>query len=469
MKLQKLLLMKASLLLSLAGFAQKYTLQKCISTAINNNLQVQQSNINVKISEVNLKQSKDNRLPTINASTGQGLSFGRGIDPYTNTAINQQIGFNNLGISSGIVVFNGWQQLNTIRQQEHLLNADKMTVEANKENLTLNVILAYLQVLSNQELLVLANNQIEVTQTQIQKTQKLITAGILPETNLIDLKAQLANDELSAVNAKNNLADAKLSLLQLMNLSPKEPIEVEPIQVKDIVFYQTTTEEVYQKAIENQSFIKANQYRLSAAEKAIDIAKGIKYPVITFNTGLSTNYSSAARRSVASGEIVEANTGLYVPLNGSRFPVMVAQPQTTIENIGYFSQMALNRNFSFNFQVRIPILNAYNVRNRMNLANLNRENLLYTDKINRQQLRQNIEQAYNTMNAAFQRYGSIQKQVDAQTEAFLTAERKFDIGTINSMDYNLAKTNLDRAKLNLIQAKYDYLLRMRILDFYQNK
>lgn len=469
MKLQKLLLMKASLLLSLVGFAQKYTLSKCISTAITNNLQVQQSSINVKISEVNLKQSKDNRLPTINASTGQGLSFGRGIDPYTNAAVNQQIGFNNLGISSGVVVFNGWQQLNTIRQQEHLLNADKMTVEANKENLTLNVILAYLQVLSNQELLVLANNQIEVTQTQIQKTQKLITAGILPETNLIDLKAQLANDELTAVNAKNNLADAKLSLLQLMNLSPKEPLEVEPIEVKDIVFYQTTTEEVYKQALENQSFIKANQYRLSAAEKAIDIAKGIKYPVITFNTGLSTNYSSAARRSVVSGDIVEANTGLYVPLNGSRFPVMVAQPQTTVENIGYFSQMALNRNFSFNFQVRIPILNAYNVRNRMNLANLNRENLLYTDRVNRQQLRQNIEQAYNTMNAAFQRYGSIQKQVDAQTEAFLTAERKFDIGTINSMDYNLAKTNLDRAKLNLIQAKYDYLLRMRILDFYQNK
>ena len=469
MKLQKLMMVKVLILLSGEIFAQKFSLQQCIETAITNNLKIQQSGVEVKISEANLQQLHDNRLPVVNASTGQGMSFGRGIDPYTNVPINQQIGFNNIGINSSVTLFNGWQQVNAMKQQEYQITADKTNVKANKENVTLNVILAYLQVLSNQELVTLANSQVDVTQQQITKTEKLIKAGVLAETNLIDLKAQLANDELGVVNAKNNLSGANLTLMQWINLSPNEPIEVENLTLKDISLYHATAEEVFNQAKEGQSFLKVNEYRILAANKAIEVIKGIRYPVITFNVGLATNFSSAARRKVTQDEFSESNTGLYVPYNGGKLPVMGMEQKSTVENIPYFDQFELNRNLTFNLRLQIPILNGYNYRNRLSVAHLNRENLIFTDKINRQQLRQSIEQAYNNMSIAFQRYGSITKQVSALQEAFSVGEIKFNAGTINSLDYNITKSNLDRAKINLVQAKYDYLLRTRVLDFYQDR
>ena len=469
MKMHKMIMIKVLILLSGEIFAQKLSLQQCIEMAIANNLKIQQSNVDVKISEANLQQFHDNRLPVVNASMGQGMSFGRGIDPYTNTSINQQIGFNNVGIISSVTLFNGGQQINSMKQQEYQITADKTNVKANKENVTLNVILSYLQVLSNQELVTLADSQVDVTHQQITKTEKLIKAGVLAETNLIDLKAQLANDELGIVNAKNNLSGANLTLMQWMNLSPDEPIEVENLTLKEISLYYTTAEEVFNQAKEKQSFLKVNEYRILAANKAIEVIKGIRYPVVTFNVGLSTNFSSAARRNVVLNEFSESNTGLYVPYNGGKLPVMGVEQKTTVENIPYFDQFELNRNFSLNLRLQIPILNGYNYRNRLSIAHLNRENLIFADKINHQQLRQSIEQAYNNMTIAFQRYGSIMKQVSALQEAFSVGEIKFNAGTINSLDYNIIKSNLDRAKINLVQAKYDYLLRTRVLDFYQDK
>jgi len=313
------------MLLSGEIFAQKYSLQQCIETAISNNLKVQQSSVDMKISEASLQQIHDNRLPVVNASTGQGMSFGRGVDPYTNTSINQQIGYNNVGISSSLVLFNGWQQVNSIKQQEYQILAEKTNLKAIKENVTLNVILAYLQVLSNKELLVVANSQASVTKQQIEKTEKLIRAGVLAETNLIDLKVQLTNDELGIVNAKNNLSGANLTLLQWINLSPNEPIEVEPLTLNEINLFAPTAEEVYNQAKEKQSFLKVNEYRVLAANKAIEVIKGTRYPVVSFNLGLSTNYSSAAKRNVISEESTEMNTGLYVPVSGVNLPVMAIQ------------------------------------------------------------------------------------------------------------------------------------------------
>lgn len=469
MKLQKLILIKVLMLLSGEIFAQKYSLQQCIETAISNNLSVQKSNVDVRISEANLQQTYGNRLPVINANTTQGMSLGRGIDPYTNASINQQIGFSNFGISTGITLFNGWQQVNAIRQQEYNIVAEKTNVQANKELVMLNVILAYLQVLTNQELVALAKNQADVTKQQIDKTEKLIQAGVLPQINLIDLKAQFANDELGIVSAKNNLSGANLTLLQWMNLSTKTLLSVEPLPIQEINSYVSTAEDVYNEAKESQAFLKVNQYRILAANKAIEVIKGIRYPVVTFNLGLSTNYSSSAKKSIVLNEASETNTGLYVPFNGGVLPVLAMQPKTAIENIPYFNQIELNRNITFNLQIRIPILNGYSYRNRLSIAKLNRENLVFTDKINSQQLRQNIEQAYNNMNMAFEKYSSIIKQVAALQESFSVAQIKFNAGTINSLDYNITKSNLDKAAINLVQAKYDYLLRTKVLDFYQNR
>lgn len=469
MNRKTLFLIQALTLLSWQLFSQKYSLEQCIEIAITNNLRVMQSNIDVKISEANLRQAKDNRLPLINGNTGQGLSLGRGIDPYTNTSVNQQIWYNSISVNTGVIIFNGRQQINTIKQQEHQLDADRSSVEANKENVILNIILTYLQVLSNQELLNLATNQAFITQQQIQKTARLIEAGILPSTHLIDLKAQLANDNLGIVDAKNNLSNSKLTLVQWMNIPPNDNIEVENISTTDMTIYAEPIESIFNRAQETQSSLRVYEHKILAANKTIDIIKGTKYPTISFNIGLSSNFSSTAVKQISSGEVIESNTGLYVPSNGEKLPVLIAQSKTSIENIGYLDQIGLNKNFTFGFQLKIPILNAYAYRNRLSIAMLNRENLIYTDKINRQQLRQNIEQAYNAMKAAFDRYASLSNQVEALQAAFLAAEIKLNSGTINTTDYNIVKSNLDRAKINFIQAKYNYLLRLRVLDFYQNK
>lgn len=469
--------------LSMASFAsaqQKYSLQQCIDIGLRNNLQLQQQSLQIQNSHNILEQSKWQRYPTVNFNGGQGLQSGRNIDPFTNQFVEQTVNFSNFGLNTGINLFNGYQLKNTIRQNQLNLQATQKDIESNRNSLILNVATAYLNVLNNQEQLEFARRQAQTTQLQLERTEKLVKGGALPEINLYDIQSQLANDELSIINAQNSIEIAKLTLKQLLNLPASDDIDVELINLpapSSNQPYDATLEQVYQAALKYLPDMEAANLRIESAKTGVEIAKGAKWPSLTLGGGLSSAFSSAApkERFVGDGgesKVVDVPSQTrYVSYAGISVPVIekVTVPSGSVQQFGYLDQLNFNRNASLSLSLRVPIFNAYQAKYRIANAQIQQKNVELQSQIIRNQVRQTVEQAYYNMLNAAKRYDATARQVQSLELSFKAAEARLNAGALNAAEYNITKNNLDRARISLVQAKYDYIFRTKILDFYQSK
>jgi outer membrane protein len=453
-----------------------YSLQECMEIALANNLQVKQNQLQVETGMVNLNQSKFNKLPSLNGQLGQGYNAGRSIDPYTNNYADQSINSSQWSLGSSVIVYAGYQLQNNIKQQQLNLEAAKLDIASTRDQISLNVIVAYLQILNQEDMLSVGLHQKEITEIQIEKTTQLAQAGIVPERNVLDLKAQLANDELGVVNTKNSLQAARLSLLQLMNFEANDVLKLQRLEAKDFTFIKAkelqSANEIFDNARLIRPEIRASDLRIKSAKTGVEIAKSYQYPTVSLGLGMSTQYSSIAKGFVADGtsQTVESpSSEAFVLMNGQRTPVYIRQeiPGGEIKPFGYFNQLGNNLTKYINLTVKIPIFNGFSAKNRIVKSVIEKKNAEYQSDIVHQQLRQRIEQAYNDLTAAHQRLEAIDNQVKAIEEAFRTAEYSFNLGKISFVDYNLAKTNLDKARSNQVQAKYECVFRKKIIDFYQ--
>jgi len=454
------------------GFAQAdktLTLQQCVETAITNNLTIKQSGLQAESAGADLVQARANRLPVLNMDITHGINQGRSIDPFTNSYLDQQINFANYGLNGSITLFNGNNITNNIKRNIYNYEATKMDLQQSKDIVTLNVILAYLQVLSNEDQLKQNANQADLSRQQVDRLEILNKDGAIAPSQLFDLKGQLANDELAIINSQNALDAAKLSLAQLMNIPYDSNLRVAPIEMKEeIKMYDATTQMIYESASKNLGYVKATEFRKQSAAKALLAAKGLIYPLIYLSSGLYTNYSNAASTStlVSSSDVP---SGDYVNLAGNKVPVYTTQNNYENNQIGYFSQFKNNYNTSVSIGVRIPILNSLQTHTQIKQAKINLRNAEYVEETTKLQLQQDIEKANFNMQAAYKKYQKLTEQVASFTESFRAADIRFNAGAINSVEYLVVKTSLDRANINLIIARYEYLLRTKILDYYQSK
>jgi outer membrane protein len=449
--------------------SNRLTLKQCIDIALKNNAQVQQSDLQLQTSAVNLKQAKQNVLPDLFGNVGHGLNQGRSIDPFTNTYINQGVAFGNYNVTSGVVLFNGYQLKNLIQQSSLTYEANKMDVQQTKDNITLNVILAYLQILNNQDQIVQSRAQADVTRKQVERLNVMNEAGAIVPAQFFDLKGQLANDELALINSQNALNAARLNLSQLMNVPYNRNLEVQPLKAADFsLLYDGDPTAIYGMSEKNLALIKAADLRRQSAEKGVQVAKGGFYPTVTLSGSLGTNFSSAAQTQIA-GNTVEVASGDFVTIGANKVPVMTQKTNFSTERIGYLNQFSNNYNTSIYLNVRVPIFNAYRTRNRITLAQIEQRTAEVAAQNVKTQLGQDIEQAYFSMTGALDRYKTLEQQVKDFEESFRTAEVRFNAGALTQIDYLIAKNNVDRAKNNLIIAKYDYLFRTKILDYYQGR
>lgn len=421
--------------------SNKITLQQAVDIALKNNIQIKQSTVSVQNSELIWQQSKNNKLPSVNGFTGVSTNFGRGIDFITNSYTNQTNTNNNVGINADVVIYQGNLLQNTIKRNALDLKASQQDMAAMKDNIALQVVLAYLNILNFEDQLTIALTQSDITKLQIDRTEKLVRAGSLPQANVFDLKAQLANEETTIVNSQSNLETSRLTLLQLMNDRNYENIVLDRISINtpSTEAYGASPSQVYETAEKYQPAIKAADLRIESNMVGIKIAEAAFKPSLSFSGGLGSGYGSQGK---------DFKTG---------------------ERIGYFSQ--LDNNFAQNvgLNLNIPIFNRYANKTRLEQSNLQKINAELNAQSTRQTLRQNIEQAYVNMNNAAKRFESLTVQVTALEESFRAAESRFNAGAIDFVAYNLQKTNLDKARANQVQAKYDYVFRTKILDFYQNK
>ncbi len=445
-------------------------LRQAISIAIKNNLLVNQSDLLMQGSKVSFNQARENMLPYIGASGSQGISFGRSLNPYTYTYVDQQINTGSYGISTNLTLFSGLQLQNAIKQNSYAYQASKMDLQQQKDNIALNVLLAYLQVLSSQDLLAIARAQAEVDARQLERLDKQNNEGaLLLLSNLSDIKGQYAGDQVNIAAAANSVETAKVSLFQLLNIPYKRDVEFDrtPISLQ-LSDYLENPDSLYQTALHTMPMIQAADLRIKSYQKGLQSVRGQYYPTLSFYGNINTSYSNAATVDVPS-DVTNVTTKNYVTVGGTNYNVVAPQQNYNTQSISFPDQFRNNRYTSIGLQLNIPILSYLRTRNNVKQAKLNLKNAEVNANSTRLVLQQNVELAYQNMIAAYSQYKSYIEQAAAYSESFRTAEIRFNEGVINSDIYVLAKNNADRANTSLSQAKYIYIFRTKVLDFYQGR
>lgn len=442
-----------------------HTLEQCIELALKYNLDLKQSFLNEKTRDINFRQNKNALLPQINGNYNLGVSNGRSIDPFTNAFVNEQLTFSNAGLALDATVFNGFTLINSWKQAKLNLKAAEMETEAAKQSLILNVTLTYLQVLKAQDLVKLANARVGTTQGQLDRLRSLFEEETGNPAEYRDLQGQMAADASYLVESKNRLETEIINLNTLINA--EEEITVSGLDQKlGVENYNYTPNEVYIQALEVFPSVKASGLSLEAASKGVAVARAQYTPEISVFTNLNTNYSSAARLyNELASSIVE--TGSFVTINNEDFSVFTAQSNFTNEEIPYNKQFDNNFNASVGVAVRVPIFNGFRAKNNVALEKIKKEEAETALEKTKLDLQQSVKQSYNTMQSAFERYQLLRDQVEAYKESFRINEIRFNNGVSNSVDYIISKNNLDNAQINLANVGYEYLLRVRVLEYYR--
>lgn len=445
------------------------TIKQCIDIAIRNNLLVQQSDVAKQTTGVYFKQSKDNLLPYIAASASQGESFGRSLNPYTYSYVNQQINTGSYGIGGSLVLFSGLQIQNAIKQYALAYDASKLDYQQQKENISISVLLAYLQILSSKELLDISKSQAEVDKKQVERLELLNQSGALTLlSDLSNFKGQYANDLVNIATAQNTLESAKINLFSILNIPYTRSVEFEPISFSaDAINNPSNPDSIYQTALKVVPAVRSADLKTRSFEKALLAARGQYYPTLSLNAGINTSYSNAATASTPLNTFYNDTSSSYVTVSNTNYKLIVPQQNFQSQKISFGDQFTNNRYTSINLTLSVPILNSFRARNNIKLAKINLQNAKNNAGSTKLLLQQNVEQAYQNIVLAKAQYRSYTDAAIAYNESFRTTEIRFNEGVIASDVYLIAKGNIDRANINLTIAKYNYIFRSKILDYYE--
>jgi len=456
------------LLFSSLSIAQKvWTLEDCIDYALENNLDIQKQIQAVESDRATLLQSGLSMLPNLNFSASNIWNTGQTIDQYTNTFATTTVRSNNFGISSNMTLFNGLQKFNAVKRNQIELMASRYDLDVIKNDISLAVAGYYLDILFNKEILDVAERQLAITKEQVERVRKMVEAGAAAQGDLLNIQAQASTEELNAVAARNNLNISYLSLQQLIDLPISSDFDIEKPRLKEVAppKEMVTAETIYGHALTTRPEIKSAELRIESAKKSLAIARGAQSPSLTFGGSYATGYSGAAKT-------VDAG----IPPVISTYPIGITQlTHDTVLGYQYtysyktksFSdQWSDNDNLSIGFNLYIPIFNGWQVRSSITQAKIQRNIAELDLEQKKRTLQKTIEQAYADAVAALQKYNSADQKVQAQEESFSYTEQKFDVGLVTSYDYNNSKKDLTSSQSELLQAKYDFIFKTTILDFY---
>jgi len=412
-----------------------WTLKECVDYALENNISVKQSELDKNIAIEDVKAAKWNFAPNLNANASQNLNFGSSIG-VSGSRIPADFRSNNFGINSSINLFDGFANVQTLKQSKIGVEAQDAAIAKMKNDIALNVVNAYLQILFAKEQLKVAESQLTISEAEVKRVGELVNAGVLPQGDLLNIKSTLANDQQSLIVAQNSLSISNLNLAQTLQLETTV-IEVEEVSVdvqnQTILSNDVTT--IYNKANETFPEIKLAELNILSAEKSIKIAKANYYPSLTASFGLNTAYQHR-------------------------------QGSTDISPFLFSEQIDDNLGQSISLSLNIPIFNRYQFRSNVNKSKINYEKIKYNLESERLRLQQTIQTAYTDALASSKAYDASITSVEAQTKAFDYAQERFKAGAINSFDFNQTKNNLVNAQSQLIQSKYDFMFKLRVLEFY---
>ncbi len=454
------------LLVNFAKAQEIWSLEKCVRTALDNNLNIKSTKLLQRSNEVDVTSARHARYPDLSVGSNVSWNFGRTIDPTSNTFTTETFFRNGLSLSSAVTLYNGSTIKNNLLRQKNEAKALAEDLQQGERDIALEVASTYLNAIFAKENIEIATSNIALTKASLTQIQTLIKTGTKAPNEALDIEAQLANDEQSLLTASNNYLNTKMQLRQLMltndDFDVKAPENIELNRATEVMEFQ----ELYNEALKNQHGIIADQHRLESSDLSLKIAKGQRYPTVGLGGNFGTNYSNK-------GQVLTGFSKAFVPINVkfNNLPATLELEQSVanFKDANYFNQFSNNVSYGVGFSVNMPILNNYRTTSGIEKAKINNESAQINLETKKQALKVNVQTSLTNARAAKQKLAASEKALTANQAAYDNANKKFTLGAITSFDLTNARTRLDNAKTNLLISKYDYIFKSKILDFYLGK
>jgi outer membrane protein len=409
------------------------TLQQCVDLAIKNNLTVKTSGTTMERDRIYWQQARENLLPTLSSNVSYGVSFGRGTNSTGVIVDASQTNSASFSLNSNLLLFNGFSAINSIKQNSLAYQAGKMDFQEVKNETTLNIITLYFAALNSEDQLSQAKLQFEGSKANLDRETILNDAGNVTPTDYYNIKGTHGTDQINVYNAQTAMLTAKINLLEAMNVPFKKDVKLERLQAGQTpAGYTQTPDEIYSSALSGLALVKAADLRVKAAEKEVSATKGKLFPTLSLGGNYQTSYANNSPGS-------------------------------------FSSQFKQNKYYGPSLNLSIPILNYFQNHNNVKLAKLDLRDAQNNNNNIQVQLKQQIEQAHANMANAYDRFKILIQQVETYQSSYDATKVKFDAGVVTSDIFIISKNNLDAANVNLINARYEYLIRTKILDYYQGK
>ena len=435
------LILAVALFTSLASFSQKkWTLKECVDQALEKNISVQQSKLNLELAIKDVAIAKGNFLPNLNGNTGGNLNFGSGFDPVTNNRVSTSFFGGSLGLNSGYTIFNGYRNTNTYKQAQLGVASSKYDLQKIENDISLFVVNGYLNVLFAKENLNVAKVQYEISANQIEAVKSRFQAGVVAKGEVLNTQSTAAANLQSVIAQENVLNLALLNLAQTIQV-PIDNFDVVSIELgtPSVNLLYTNSDLIFEKSLINRPEIERAILAIESADLSIEIAKSNFSPTVSASLGISTNY----------GFNLNLPTGLL--------------------NTNFLTQVNDNFGYGLGFNVSVPIFNRFQTKNNVAKSKINKEIVITRLESEKIQLKQTIEQAFLDVKAASKSYQAAKISLAAQTEAFKNSQQRYNFGDMTLFDFDQVRTRLVNAEGAMIRSKYDYVFKTKILQFYSNE
>jgi len=447
---------------------KKWTLQECVQYALQNNISIKQTELDNQLSVIDKKDAFGNFLPSINANASHSWNIGLNQNITTGLLENQTVQFTQVGLNAGIDIYKGLQNVNRLKRARLSMIASQYQLSKMKDDVSLNVANAFLQILFNKENLKVQKEQLQNNEKQMERTTELVNAGSVPRGDLLDMKATVASSQQAVIIAENTLLISKLSLAQLLQFEDFQNFDIaeDDYEVTESETMLQTPSEIFEKAKETRVELKLAKANLDVAEKDVTIARGAYQPTLQ-------GFYSFSSRAAYSDRVIGVAPNIANPTSPIGFVEgtnqVVVQPNYSPllgKPAPVFDQFSDNKGHSFGFQLSIPILNGFSAKNNVERSKvaLDRSKIAYSQQ--ELDLERNVYTAFTDAKGALKSYESALAAVEARTEAYNYAKEKFDVGLMNAFDLNQAQTLFVNAQSEVLRTKFDYIFRVKVLEFY---
>jgi len=448
MKLKVSLLVFLGVLCSVGAQTKKWTLQECVAYAVENNLTIEQFELDIENAKIDKSDAIGNFLPSLNGGATVSERSGLVTNPQTNIIEPGQIFSTSGSINSGLRLFDGLRNIHQLNRAKINAVANQYRLDDLKDDIRLQVAQAYLQIISNKEALKVSNAQYAVTEQDLKRTKELVESGVVPRGDLLEIEATAASQEQQIINNEALVTISKIGLAQLLQITDYENFDVadESFEVPPSDILENSPKVIFDKALEFRNDIKLAESNIDLAEKDVQIAKGANYPTLDAFFNYNTFYTNQ----------FQLTPDPVDPINNP--PVAF--------RADFIDQLWQNDGISYGFQVNVPVFNGWSVKNNVKRSKIGLERAKLQMEATKLELENAINQAHVDVKTFSKAYEAAQKNLEAREVAYQYQKDRFDVGLLNAFEFGQAQAQLDNARANVIRSKYDYIFRLKILEFY---